>query len=68
MPGRVLTIHVATILYRLARYNLKIIFANKFIYFLLSAILIFFLIVGINLMSADAHPTDADVFWLLLVP
>jgi hypothetical protein len=53
---------------RLVRYNLKIIFANKFVYFFLAALFVFLLVLGINLFSAEAQPTEADIFWLLLVP
>lgn len=53
---------------RLIRYNLKIIFANKFIYFLMAALFIFLFVTGIYLMNADAQMTEASMFWLLLVP
>ena len=52
----------------IVRYNFKIIFANKFIYFLLSAIAVFMLVTSINLFSTDAMPTEATVYYLLLVP
>jgi len=57
-----------TVVIKLIRYNLKIIFANKFIYFLMAALFIFLLVTGIYLMNADAQMTEANVFWLLLVP
>jgi len=59
------SIHV---LVRLIRYNLKIIFANKFIYFLIAALAIFLLVTVLNLLDTDAHPTEGTVYYLLLVP
>lgn len=49
-------------------YNLKVIFANKFIYFLMAAVLIFLLITIINLFDSDSEFDSSSVFWLLLVP
>lgn len=54
--------------YKLIHYNLKIIFANKFIYFLLAAVFLFLLVTALNLFNADAQPTEATVYWLLFVP
>ena len=54
--------------FRLVQYNLKIIFANKFIYFLIAALFIFLLVTVLNILNANAHPTEATVFWLLLLP
>lgn len=56
------------IIVSLFRYNLKIIFANKFIYFLIAAIIIFLLVATINLLDSDANPTEGTVYYLLLVP
>lgn len=39
---------------QMIRYNLKIIFGNRFIYFLISAIAITIFIVGVNLFNGDA--------------
>ena len=52
----------------LVRYNLKIIFTGKFIYFVMAAVAIFLLVTVLNLLDADAHPSEATVFTLLLVP
>jgi len=52
----------------LVRYNLKIIFAGKFIYFVMAAAAIFLLVTVLNLLDTDAHPNEATVFTLLLVP
>lgn len=59
---------IYTVTFSLVRYNLKVIFAGKFIYFLGAAVLIFVLVTVFNLMDADARPTEATVFALLLVP
>ena len=59
---------ILNIVTRLFRYNLKIIFANKFIYFLLAAIIIFLLVTGIILLDSDANPTEGTVYYLLLFP
>lgn len=48
-------------------YNLKIIFANKFIYFLIAAVALFLLVIVISLFDASSNPTDSTVYaWLLL--
>ena len=52
----------------LVRYNLKIIFAGKFFYFLTAALVVFFSVTLVNLMNTDAQPSAANIFWLLLVP
>ena len=43
---------------KLARYNIKIIFGNKFMYFILSAVGFYILTVGLNLIS-DLEITTA---------
>lgn len=52
---------------KLSRYNVKIIFGNKFIYFVLSAIAFFMLTVVINLID-DADITEATGYGMLIVP
>lgn len=52
---------------KLCRYNIKIIFGNKFIYFVLSAIGFYMLTVGISLFSDD-EITMASGYNMLLVP
>ncbi len=52
----------------LVRFNLKIIFANKFIYFLISAVIFFLLVTILNLANSDSNPTEGLVFEFLLVP
>jgi hypothetical protein len=56
------------LLYRTTKYNLKIIFASRFIYFMVAAVLFYFLITVINLFSPDANSTEADVYYLLILP
>jgi len=53
---------------RIIRYNLKIIFANKFKYFLTAALFIFIFVTVINLLDSESSPTEGTVYWLLLVP
>jgi hypothetical protein len=55
------------ILTKLVRYNLKIVFANKFIYFLIAALAFYFLIIGIMLFS-ESTTTTKDIFEALIVP
>lgn len=52
---------------KLVRYNLKIIFANKFIYFLLAAVTFFIGVTLITLFSNDI-PAESTVYGLLLFP
>jgi len=68
MNYRSLIKNVFYIVFGLIRYNLKIIFANKFIYFLLAAVMIFLFVTVLNLLNASSTTTDATGYWLLLVP
>lgn len=54
-------------LVKLTRYNIQIIFGNKFIYFVLSAIGFYILTVGISLF-ADTEITSATGYNMMLVP
>ncbi|MCK5146141.1 hypothetical protein KAR48_05260 [bacterium] len=54
-------------LWQMSVYNQKIIFANKFIYFLLAAVLFFLMIVTINIFS-DNNFSSEDVYNTLLFP
>jgi hypothetical protein len=53
---------------QLVSYNLRIIFANKFIYFLLASLGFFLLIAVINLFDPDWYPDEATIYDLLLFP
>lgn len=55
------------IVLRLSRYNVKIVFGNKFVYFVLSAVLFYILTVVINLFS-DSEIMESDAYDMLLVP
>ncbi|MCR4439488.1 MAG: hypothetical protein QHJ34_06480 [bacterium] len=57
----------ADVVLRLIRYNLKIIFANRFFYFLLAALAFFVIVTLINVFS-ESTPTEATVYYLLLLP
>lgn len=59
--------YIITPIVKLSRYNIKIIFGNKFIYFLLSAIGFYILTVGISLFS-DSEITLASGYNMLLIP
>ena len=49
------------------RYNLKIVFANKFIYFLIAAMAFFLLITGILLFSNNTA-ANKDIYSTLIFP
>lgn len=53
---------------RLSRYNLKIVFANKFIYFLLAAFIFFLGVTAIVFFSSESDPQVGDIYDLLLFP
>jgi len=53
---------------RMSRYNLKIVFANKFVYFLLAAFVFFLGITAIIFFSSDSDPNESTVYNLLLFP
>jgi len=55
------------LLFRIASYNLKVVFSGKFIYFLIAAWMFFLIIDGIMLFS-DNIPDVSDVYDLLLFP
>ena len=48
-------------------YNLKIVFANKFIYFLIAALAFYLIVTGIMLFS-NANPEEQDIYSTLLFP
>lgn len=49
------------------KYNLRIVFANKFVYFLIAAIAFFLMVIGIMLFS-NSSVTDDDIFATLIFP
>ena len=52
----------------LARYNLKIIFANKFWYFVLAAFVFFLIVAAIAIFDDDMSLNKSTVFYQLLFP
>lgn len=55
------------LIHKMVRYNLKIIFAGRFIWFVLAA-LVFFLLLSVNLVLNRPGYNSASVYDLLLVP
>lgn len=53
---------------KLANYNLKLIFANRFIYFLSASILTFSLLTLIVILNSDTIPKTDTIFNLLYLP
>lgn len=51
---------------KMIRFNLKIIFGNKFIYFLISAIVLFLFIIVINLLNGEAI-SEAGIYRILIL-
>ncbi|HEX3008155.1 MAG TPA: hypothetical protein VHO90_11130 [Bacteroidales bacterium] len=52
---------------KIINYNLKIVFANKFIYFLIAAWLFYLIIIGIMLFS-DGSPDISDIYDTIILP
>ena len=55
-------------LYRLVVYNVKVIFGNKFVYFVVAAFLFFAFVVMIPIMEDDADFNEAVIFGFLVFP
>lgn len=53
---------------KVSAYNLKIIFANKFAYFLLAAFLFFLGVAAIMFFSSESDPSSGSVYFLLIFP
>jgi len=56
------------LVWEVTRYNLKIIFANKFIFFLLGAVAFFLLITIIDLLDPETYFSESNLYNLLLFP
>lgn len=54
--------------WQIFQYNLKIVFSNKFIYFLLGAVVFFLVITIIDLLDPESYFNEANVYLLLLLP
>ncbi len=52
----------------LVSHNLKIIFANKFIYFLAGAVFIYFLILILAMLDGDSNTTETAAYYFMLFP
>jgi hypothetical protein len=52
--------------FQMIRYNLKIIFGNKFIYFLFSAVVLFLFIIVVNLLNGEAI-SEAGIYRILML-
>jgi hypothetical protein len=59
--------NIIILLVKMIRYNLKIVFANKFLYFLLAAFAFFVLVTVIDLFSGTGASIEG-VYYLLLFP
>lgn len=55
------------LIWNIINYNLKIVFANKFIYFLIAAWLFYLIIIGIMLFG-DGSPDITDIYDVLIFP
>ncbi len=55
------------IFWRNIQYNIKIIFGNKFIYFLIAAVVFYLVLVGVMLF-ADWVPGESDIYGILIFP
>ena len=53
---------------KMFKYNLKIIFANKFIFFLLGAVVFYLIITIIDLLDPESYFNEGNVYSLLLFP
>lgn len=60
--------NMVVILYKTIRYNLKIMFANKFIYFLAAAATFYLFVVILSLFDRNANPNAVVIYYWLLVP
>jgi hypothetical protein len=55
------------LIWKIINYNLKIVFANKFIYFLIAAWIFYLIIIGVMLFS-DTIPEVEDIYNTLIFP
>jgi hypothetical protein len=68
IPYKLQLRNISSIVVSLIRYNLKIIFAGKFIYFLGAALGVFILVSSLNVLNPNITITSGMVFGLLLIP
>ena len=67
MQIRQLLSNINILIIRLIRYNLKVIFANKFIYFLLGAVSIFLTVTAVNLFYGNTAFDEEGMYRTLLL-
>ncbi len=67
-PGMLSIRKILSITLKLTRYNLKIIFGNIFIYFLLGSIGFYLFVSILTFFDSNSVPTAATVYYLLLFP
>jgi len=68
MSRRERFMNAAGVVRKVSAYNLKIIFANKFSYFLLAAFLFFLGVAAIMFFSSDSDPGPGSIYYLLIFP
>lgn len=56
------------LLYKLATYNIKVIFGNKFVYFVVAAFLFFAFIITISIFEGDDDISEALIYGFLVFP
>jgi hypothetical protein len=56
------------LIFDFVKYNLKIVFANKFVYFLITAVAFFLLIVAIALFNSSSNFEVSDIYSALILP
>ncbi|WKZ61323.1 MAG: hypothetical protein QY309_07505 [Cyclobacteriaceae bacterium] len=56
------------LLYKLATYNIKVIFGNKFVYFVVAAFLFFAFIITISILEGDDDISEALIYGFLVFP
>jgi hypothetical protein len=56
------------LLYKLMTYNIKVIFGNKFAYFVVAAFLFFAFIIMISILEDDADISEAWIYGILVFP
>jgi hypothetical protein len=59
--------HKIKLAWDVIRYNLKIVFANKFIYFLIASVAFFLMVMGIMLFT-NSSVNESDIFSTLIFP
>ncbi len=58
------TIHLAI---KYIQYNLKVVFANKFVYFLIASLAFYFVLVG-SMLFSEWMPDESEVYGILILP